>query len=39
MTNILNAKTIFYAGVDNIRPWYSTVETDRKVSLILRASW
>lgn len=39
MTNILNAKTVFYAGVANIRPWYSTVETDRKVSLILRASW
>jgi TonB-dependent receptor len=39
MTNILNAKTTFYAGVDNIRAWYSTVETDRKVSLILRASW
>lgn len=39
MTNILNAKTRFYAGIDNIKPWYSTVETDRKVSLILRASW
>jgi TonB-dependent receptor len=39
MTNILNAKTRFYAGVNNLRPWYSTVETDRKISLILRASW
>jgi len=41
MTNILDSRTIFYVGVSGLtlHPWYSTVETDRKLSFIVRANW
>ncbi len=38
-TNILKSTTILDAGYANFHPRYDWIETDRKISLVLRASW
>ena len=38
-TNLMQARTFFTVGYADRHPWYQTVESDRKWSLILRANW
>jgi hypothetical protein len=35
----MKAKTSFTVGYADRHPWYQTVETDRKISVVLRTSW
>lgn len=38
-TNVLNAKTYLDVGYTNFHPRYDWIETDQKVSFIVRAQW
>ncbi len=38
-TNVLNAKTYLDVGYTNFHPRYDWVETDQKISFVIRAQW